>query len=95
MGVKPQLHEVTVMAVTIRDENSVAVLAATTGVEVEIRGPDGLLLGYFTPAPRPGMSFPELGIPDAEIDRLIADPNTKWVSGEEVMARLNSLRDAP
>ena len=82
------------MAVTIRDEGSVAVLAAATGIEVEVRSPDGLLLGYFTPAPRPGMSFPELGVTDEEMDRLIADPNSVWVSGEQVMARLNSLRDA-
>ena len=83
------------MAVTIRDEGSVAVLAAATGIEVEVRSPDGLQLGYFTPAPRPGMSFPELGVTDEEMDRLNADPNSVWVSGEQVMARLNSLRDAP
>ncbi len=84
------------MAVTIRDENAVAALAATTGIEVEIRGPDGLLLGYFTPAPRPGMSFPELGISDEEMLRRVNDPDpTHWKTGEEVMARLRSLRDAP
>ena len=83
------------MAVTIRDEASVALLAATTGMKVEVLGPDGQLIGWLTPAPRPGMSFPELGITDEEMDRRINDPNAVWVTGEQVMARLNSLRDAP
>ena len=83
------------MAVTIRDEASVALLAATTGMKVEVFGPDGRLLGWLTPAPRPGMAFPELGITDEEMDRRINDPNAVWVTGEQVMARLNSLRDAP
>lgn len=82
------------MSVTIHDAEAVAALASTTGIEVEIRGPDGQLLGRFTPAPRPGMSFPELGITDEEMDRRLNDPNAKWVTGEEVMARLRSLRDA-
>lgn len=82
------------MSVTIHDAAAVAALASTTGIDVEIRGPDGQLLGLFTPAPRPGMSFPELGITDEEMDRRRTDPNAKWVTGEEVMARLRSLRDA-
>lgn len=82
------------MSVTIHDAAAVAALASTTGIEVEVRGPDGQLLGRFTPAPRPGMSFPELGITDEEMDRRLNDPNAKWVTGEEVMARLRSLRDA-
>ena len=82
------------MSVTIHDPAAVATLASTTGIEVEIRGPDGQLLGRFTPAPRPGMMFPELGITDEEMDRRLNDPDAKWVTGEEVMARLRSLRDA-
>ena len=82
------------MTVTIHDAAAVAALASTTGIEVEVRGPGGQLLGRFTPAPRPGMSFPELGITDEEMDRRLNDPNAKWVTGEEVMARLRSLRDA-
>ncbi len=83
------------MAVTIRDEATVALFANATGMKVEVRAPDGLLLGWLTPAPRPGMSFPELGVTDEEVDRIIADPHSVWVTGEQVMARLNSLRDAP
>ena len=80
------------MTVTIPDEKSSAILAAVTGVGIEVRGPDGQLLGRFTPAPRPGMSFPELGVTDEEMDREIADPNTKWVTGKEVNARVRELR---
>ena len=83
------------MAVTIRDESAVAALAATTGSEIEIRGPDGLLLGHFTPAPRPGRMFPESGISDEEMLRRANDPDpAHWKTGEEVMARLRSLRES-
>ena len=80
------------MTVTIRDEASVAALAATTGVEVEIRAPDGLLLGRFTPAPRPGRMFPEFGVSDEEMVRELNDPDAKWVTAEEVNARLRELQ---
>lgn len=82
------------MTITVRDEATAAALAAATGVELEVRGPNGELLGCFTPAPRPGMMFPELGVTDEEMFRRLNDPNAKWVTGEEVMARLRSLRDA-
>lgn len=82
------------MSLTISDPATLTTLTTATGCEVELRGPDGQLLGRFTPAPRPGMMFPELGITDEEMDRRLNDPNAKWVTGEEVMARLRSLRDA-
>jgi hypothetical protein len=82
------------MVITVTDPAMLATLATATGVELELRSPDGQLLGCFTPAPRPGMSFPELGVTDEELERRINDPNAKWVTGEEVMARLRSLRDA-
>ncbi len=80
------------MSFTITDPNTLAAFVST-GSEIEILGPDGQLLGRFTPAPRPGMSFPELGITDEEMYRRLNDPNAKWVTGDEVMARLRSLRD--
>lgn len=80
------------MTVTIPDETIAATFAAVTGVGVEVRGPDGVLLGWLTPAPRPGMSFPELGVTDEELDREIADPNTQWVTAEQVNARMRELR---
>jgi len=80
------------MSFTITDPNTLAALVST-GSEIEILGPDGQLLGRFTPAPRPGMSFPEFGVSDEEMFRRLNDPNAKWVTGDEVMARLRSLRD--
>ena len=80
------------MSVTIRDAATVTALAETVGPQVDVYGPDGLLLGRFTPAPRPGMMFPELGMTDAELDGLENDPNAKWFTPDEVSARLRSLR---
>lgn len=80
------------MSVIIRDAHTVEALAQAVGAEIELRGPDGQLLGRFTPAPRPGMMFPEFGRSDEEIDQILNDPNTRWVSGEEVEARLRSLK---
>lgn len=82
------------MSVTILDPTTAATLAQTTGLEVELRDADGQLLGRFTPAPRPGMMFPELGVTDEEMERRLNDPNAKWVSGDEVMARIRALRGA-
>ena len=82
------------MSVTIPDAATAAVLAQTVGVEVEVRGPDGTLLGRFTPAPRPGMHFPEFGMTDEEIERIDNDPDAKWVTAAEVEARLRQLKDA-
>ena len=50
--------------------------------------------GRFTPTPRPGMMFPELGITDEEMERRLNDPDAKWVTADEVMARLRELRGA-
>jgi hypothetical protein len=83
------------MIVRIQDPAVAATLAQTTGPEVEVYGPDGRLLGRFAPASRPGMMFPEFGVPDEEMDRRLNDPNAKWVTGDEVLARLRSLRDTP
>ena len=81
------------MSVTIPDAASAAVLAQSVGAEIEVFAPDGRLIGRFTPAPRPGMSFPELGITDEELDRRANDPNG-WVTAAEVEARLRQLKDA-
>ncbi len=51
------------MTLTIPDPTIAATFATATGFGVEVRGPDGQLLGRFTPAPRPGMSFPNLASP--------------------------------
>ena len=75
------------MPILIRDEPTATVLASATEPQ-EVRGPDGRLLGHFTPAPPPKVSFPELGITDEEMDRRLNDPNAKWYTGEEVKKRL-------
>lgn len=81
------------MSVTINDPAVISTLANVTGVEVEIRSPDGQLLGRFTPEPRPGMSFPELGLTDEELERRDNDPNAVWLSAEQVSARIRALRE--
>ncbi len=83
------------MSVTIHDAATAATLGQTVGAEIEVYGPDGTLLGRFTPAPRPGMSFPEFGMTDEELERFDNDPNAVWVTAEEVEARLRSLRGMP
>ena len=79
------------MSLTITDPQTVAALATATGPELDVRGPDGQLLGQFVPAPRPGMMFPEFGITDEEMDRRLNDPDG-WVTAEEVNAKLRELR---
>lgn len=79
------------MSVTIRDAASAEALGTTVGSEIEVFGPDGRLLGRFTPAPRPGMPFPEIGMTAEELDRLRNDPNAKWHTADEVMARLRQI----
>jgi hypothetical protein len=81
------------MPVHIQDPQSAAALSAAVH-PMNVFGPDGQLLGQFWPVV-PGMSFPEFGITDKEIERRLNDPNAKWYTHEEVMARLHSLRDAP
>lgn len=81
------------MSIQIRDEPTAAVLATAAGWH-ELRGPGGHLLGQFIPAPRPGMSFPELGVTDEELDSRANDPNG-WVTAAAVEARLRELQDAP
>lgn len=78
------------MSILIRDEPTATLLAATTEPQ-EVRGPDGRLLGEFIPAPTPGMSCPELGMTDEELDRPLHDPNARWVTPEDVMVRLREI----
>ena len=80
------------MTLTIPDQSIAATFADATGSGVEVRGPDGQLLGRFTPAPRPGRMFPEFGVTDEEMTRELNDPDAKWVTAEEVNARLRELR---
>ena len=82
------------MSVTIRDAADAEALGSTVGPEVEVYGPTGQLLGRFTPAPRPGMTYPEFGLTDEELERRANDPDG-WVTAAQVEARLIELKDAP
>ncbi len=82
------------MSLTINDPTTLSTFSVAVGSGLEVRGPDGQLLGYFNPAPRPGMEFPELGMSLADMERRRTDPKAVWVTGEQVMARLRSLGDA-
>ncbi len=80
------------MSITVRDEATVASLTAAHEYE-EVKGPDGKVLGLFLPRSVPGMRYPEVEIDVDEMMRTINDPNTKWHTGEEVMARLRKIRE--
>jgi hypothetical protein len=79
------------MSLTIHNPEDVAQLRTAVGALIEVHGPDGTLLGKFTPAPRPGMMYPELGVSDAELRRR-ADDSDGWVTSEVVEAKLRELR---
>jgi hypothetical protein len=78
------------MAITILDESTATALA-TASTPQEVLGPTGAVLGQFIPASLPKVSFPEFGITDDELDQQLNDPNEKWVTPEEVMARLREI----
>ncbi len=76
------------MSITITDD--LADEFGKAGEPVEVRGPDGRLLGTFLPR-YPG----EPDISEEEMQRL-EDPTTgKWYTGEEVEAKLRELRSIP
>jgi len=74
------------MSITISDSRLAAELsAAAEGVVV--RGPDGKIIGKFTPE-----QAPPILISEEELRRR-ADPNTgKWFTAAEVEAKLRELR---
>jgi len=80
------------MVLNLTDPTSASILGAAVGADLEVFGPQGQLLGRFTPAPRPGMNYPELGLSDEELDLRENDPNAVWFSPDDVMSRLKSLR---
>jgi len=79
------------MPIIIEDRQIATLLQSATGPE-EVRSSDGGLLGRFIPAPRPGMTFPEIGLTDEELERRAKDPNAKWHTAAEVEASLRELR---
>jgi len=80
------------MPFVIEDRRAIEAFAEATQ-PIELRSPDGRLLGQFVPVePSKKMSFPEFGMTDEEIFRQDNDPNTKWYTADEVMERLRQLR---
>lgn len=76
------------MPIDITDPQTAATLAAAreTGY---VYGPDGFLLGKFVPV---AVEPPAADEPSyEEMERLIDDPNTEWVTPEQVMARLREI----
>jgi hypothetical protein len=55
---------------------------------VEIRAPDGRVLGTFTPRPR----LPEPDISEEELQRIENNTTGKWYTAAEVEAKLRELR---
>ncbi len=75
------------MAIQILDVVSASNLSSAQ-YPSDVHGPDGKMLGRFIPTSVPGMTYPESGLTDDELDKLANDPNAKWVTSERVMARL-------
>jgi hypothetical protein len=74
------------MSITLTD--NLADEFGRAGEPVEIRAPDGRVLGTFTPVNRP----PEPNVSEEELQRL-EDPNSgKWYTAAEVEAKLRELR---
>ncbi|HEX3148579.1 MAG TPA: hypothetical protein VHR66_10875 [Gemmataceae bacterium] len=78
------------MSIQINDETTATNLGSASSPQ-EVHGPDGRLLGQFIPAPRPGLSYPEVGLTDAELLARLNNPAAKWRTPEEVMARLREI----
>jgi hypothetical protein len=75
----------------IRDEQAIETFA-TAREPFEVKAPDGRVLGQFVPVePSKKMSFPEFEMTDEEIFREDNDPNMRWYTADEVMARLREL----
>lgn len=80
------------MSFTIRDQQAIEAFAAARE-PIELTAPDGRVLGRFVPVePSKKMTYPELGMTDEELERRMNDPNVKWYTADEVMARLRSLK---
>lgn len=74
------------MSITIADDRLVAELARTDE-PVEVRAPDGRVLGTFTPVPPP-----EPDIPEDELRRREDATTGKWYTAADVEAKLRELR---
>lgn len=78
------------MSYLIEDPTTLSTFAAGRDPG-EVVAPDGRVLGRFIPAAEEKMSYPELGVSDAELERIATDPNAEWVTPEQVMERLREI----
>lgn len=78
------------MRTVIADANMMAKLRPTEG-PVEVIGPDGTRLGYFTPSGPPVKYNLDPGISEEEIARRFADKTSPTYTTAEVLAHLKGL----
>lgn len=65
----------------------------SVSVETEVRDEQGRRLGRFVPDPEASFfEIPGIDLPPGEIARRLS-PSAKTYSGEQVLARLRSIRD--
>jgi hypothetical protein len=80
------------VVVRIQDDKTVAALESAKA-PVDVQTADGRYLGRFIPGNESNrMSYPEFGFTDAELERRANDPDVRWYTADEVMARLRQLR---
>ncbi len=77
------------MSITINDANLLAQL--TAGSAVEIKNAAGEVVGQFFPARAGERWIHEFGVTIEELERIRDDPNAKWYTPEQVMARLREI----
>ena len=78
------------MPIQINDEPMASAFAAASAAE-DVCGPDGRLLGHFLPIAHNNAASREFDRTPEELDQLLNDPNARWCTPEEVMARLREI----
>ena len=78
------------MSITIADESTASAFASASGPQ-EVRTTNGQLLGQFIPASVPTGPFADFAVTVEELERQLNDPNSRWHTPEEVIARLRDI----
>jgi hypothetical protein len=77
------------MSITITDA---ALLAQfRSGSTLEIKDETGQVIGQFVPSDTHKTGFPEFGVTLEELEQKMNNPNAKWYTPEQVMARLREI----
>lgn len=77
------------MSITITDAALLAKLSE--GPAVELKNEAGEVIGQFFPARAGERWIHEFGVTIEELDRIRTNPNAKWFTPEQVMARLREI----